>query len=277
MLDDRGIERFSRQIVLPEVGVAGQERLLAARVLTADLSSPLVTALAYLAAAGISRFDVIGDRGRVEPSDVAAPPGYGPGDVGTPRLFAVGEILRRANPEASIEETREVEASGSGSATPQRWQLVLSSGDRDRLHRAGRIAHAAHIPLVAADTATAGGWVAGFAGHDRTHPCPDCAMLDGASLRTGATAPEGDIGSEQVDTAVATGLDTGVVGSLAAIEMIKLVLGIGTPLIGTCVRYERSSGALHIIPVRKDPHCPWCQPDGSRPGGRRTSDAREHR
>jgi adenylyltransferase/sulfurtransferase len=245
-LDDPHIERFCRQIILPEIGAGGQERLCRGRVLLAGLSAPGATALAYVAAAGVRHFGIAGPAANVSPADAAAPFGVGMEEVGEPWGSAAAALLHRANPEAAIETLAEEVARAPGA-----WDVLLASGtNRSRMCRANLLSLEARVPLVAVAAGVRGGCLVGLAGHDPEAPCAACVPDLEARL---------DLGPER---GAATAIAAGIIGTLAAVEILKQLLAVGLPPAGRLVRYDPGDPELHGIALRKDPSCRVCGPGG---------------
>ncbi len=248
MLDDRHVERFCRQIIVPEIGAAGQEGLLRGRVLLSDLSPPGTTALVYLAAAGVRHFGAAGLTGDVAPMDATAPFGVTMAHVGHPRATALAEVIRRVNPEATVETPMD----GTG-IEPGSWDVVLASGgDTARLRRTNVLCLEAHVPLIAVAAGARGGCLVGLAGHDPEAPCVACVT----DLETRL-----DMGDPREAT---NAVAAGIIGALAAVEAVKQLLGIGAPPAGRFIRYDPSAAELQTASLQKDPRCALCGPGRAR-------------
>lgn len=241
-LDDNTIERFSRQIILPEVGPGGQERLLRSRVLLAGLEPGVTTAALYLAAAGTARLGLVDDA-ILSAGDLGAALAFSAADVGQPRAAACASSARRVSPTV---DTMVVEDPLSG-LTQESWDLVLCAAvDEGLVTALNRASMAARLPLVVMHADATGGWVAGLAGHDPQHPCWDCARPDERPLGT-------------VARRVGTTISAAVVGTIAALESIKLLLRIGTSICGRRIIYEAGAPGLRASVVQKAAHCRTCR------------------
>jgi adenylyltransferase/sulfurtransferase len=242
-LDDERIERFSRQIILPEIGARGQERLLQARVLLVGLTPAVMTALAYLAAAGVGEFGVVDFGARVEPIDLAAPFASTPADLGRDRIAVAQDVAPRVDPRIRIFAAD----SGWGALGREAWDVVLAAGDSAALRQVNRAALEARVPCIATGLTTRRGWLVGVAGYQPETPCFDCAAVRpvAAEERTGTyPAPLATM--------------AGTIGALAAIETAKLVLGIGRAALGWAIVYAPARG-IDTVSVPKDPDCASCR------------------
>jgi len=202
-LDDLQIERYSRQIVLPEVGAEGQLRLLAARVAIAGTGVAAERVLAYLAAAGV---------GTIE----AAPSLHWIADPGQTDV-TVGPLATGGH-----EAPRDVAVFAG------EWDLGSIAARHSLWTAAGR---AGEIP-----------------------PCPSCAE---AALPEAPAVP-GELRA----------LRDALLGTVVATEVVKAILGIGTPLRGLVLRYDPGSGSVTVGPAAARPGCPTCAASAAHAGAR---------
>jgi len=227
MLSDAQIERYSRQLILPEIGPKGQERLLAGAVALAGDPGPNAAGLLYLAGAGVGRLTVLdldtAERGESEAARRSMP------EPSNPDSALVRLRVRHAELAAVIEGHDVV---------------VLSGGDgrmRAAVHRAC-VAQA--IPLVFGAAAGAQGFLVTFAGYRSGAPCHDCVA---------ATLPQG--AAERSALATVT---EDLVATLQATEVIKLLLGIGRLDDGQMVVCDLNAGTFSFRAFEQDPNCPTC-------------------
>ena len=241
-LDDTMIERFSRQIILPEVGPGGQERLLRSRVLLASLEPGVTTAALYLAAAGVGRLG-LADTAILCAADLGAALAFSAADVGQPRACAVASSVRRVSPTV---DTLLVEEPSNG-LTHGGWDLLLCAAVDDAVVAAlNRASIAARLPLLVVHARAAGGWVAGLAGYDPRLPCWECT-------RPG----EQPLGA--ITRHAGTSISAAVVGTIAALETVKLLLDIGTAIRGRRIVYDPGTSGLRASALQKQDHCRTCR------------------
>ncbi len=244
MTDDELI-RYSRQILLPQFGVEGQERLQAARALVVGLGGLGSAAAFYLAAAGVGRL-VLADNDRVELSNLQRQILHSAERLGMPKTDSAYQTLHGLNPDIEI-QTYPVRVSAENLAELiGSVDLVLDCSDNFPTRFALNTAcQRAHIPLVSGAAIRFEGQVSAFSGRPGG-PCYRCLYPEEGTIDETCTA-NGVLGPL-----------LGVIGSLQAIEAIKILTGIGEPLFGRLLLFDALRmewRALHLPP---DPNCPVC-------------------
>ncbi|MDF2630096.1 MAG: molybdopterin biosynthesis protein [Symbiobacteriaceae bacterium] len=216
-LSDQDVIRFSRHIILPEVGGRGQKRLKEASVLVAGLGASGSAAALYLAAAGVGGL-TLWDPGVVTPQDLQGAIAHDWSRIGLPRARSAAVPLRAIYPENRMDVLeREADLLGD---LPAHNVVVLSAGNWAELGPAAvrggasAVFCGAHGADGAVTVVTPGS------------PCLGCLGAEQASL-LGLFPDHGGIAAA-----------AGVVGVMAATEAIKLILGVGTPLAGRVMRYN---------------------------------------
>ena len=248
---DPQIDRYARHLVLPEIGEAGQQRLLDASVLVVGaggLGAPLLT---YLAAAGVGRLGVVDDD-RVDLSNLQRQVIHATDDVGRPKVESAAERLRALNPEVRVEaHDRRVTRAGLVDLV-QQYDLVADGSDNfatryllnDACYLAGRT-------LVSAAIMRFDGQLATFKAHlpdaDGGGPCYRCVF----------GAQPADPKQACADVGVLAMLP-GVMGTLQATEVAKELLGVGEGLSGRLLLYDALAASFRTIKTRRDPACPLC-------------------
>ncbi|MDB4896028.1 MAG: molybdopterin biosynthesis protein, partial [Firmicutes bacterium] len=219
-LTEQEIVRYSRHIILPEVGGRGQRKLKAASVLLAGLGAAGSAAALYLAAAGIGQI-TLWDPLVVTPQDLASGIAHDRSRIGLPRARSAAVPMRAINPDAQIDVLdRESDVLGAVAA----HQLVLASaGDWEALTNAAYKSGAATV-LYGAHGAS--GAAAAFR---QGQPCLRC--LGAERAQNAGLFPE-------AGGAPAIAAAAGVVGVVAATEAVKLILGTGEPLFGRVLSYD---------------------------------------
>jgi molybdopterin/thiamine biosynthesis adenylyltransferase len=221
MLTDQQIERYSRQIILPQLGGRGQQRLLDASVAVVGSDDHCATAAVYLAAAGV---------GRLSLSLVALP------------------ALTAVNPDCALTPLPASMTRASASEIARTCDVVLGCGaGNDACTLLNAACVAAHTPFVWGDTHGWLGRVAVLAGADSDAPCYAC-------LRAQAS-PE-PVHSEQ--PAALADATAAFIGTLQATEAIKLLLGMRATPAGLVLTYDALAGAVDEQHVAKYPHCATC-------------------
>lgn len=246
---DDQLERYSRHILLPEVGGTGQEKLLAASVLiigAGGLGAPL---LQYLAAAGVGRLGVI-DADTVDLSNLQRQVIHRTQDVGVAKVESAARMVRDLNPDVTVDVYRERITAANALDIIARYDLVADGTDNfatryllnDACHLAGR-------PLVSAALLRFEGQLSVFKSHQGDgHPCYRCLFPE--------PPPPGAVPS--CSEAGVFGAVAGAVGTQQAVEVLKEILGLGESLSGRFLMYDGLYTEWRDVKLRKNPACPLC-------------------
>lgn len=240
---DDEIERYARHLVLAEVGGPGQQRLKAARVGLIGLGGIGAPAALYLAAAGVGTLRLIDDD-TVALSNLQRQIVFDTADLGRPKVEAGADALTAVNPHVQMETVVERLTGANAARLIDGCDVILDGTDDFGTRFAVNAAcMAAGIPLVSGALGRWSGQVGVFAGR----PCYRCLVP--------AAPPE----AETCARAGVVGALAGVVGSMAALETIKLITGAGTPLAGRLLIYDGLAGTARTVAVAADPGCPVCR------------------
>jgi adenylyltransferase/sulfurtransferase len=245
--------RYSRHTLLREVGEAGQIKLLEAKVLligAGGLGSP---AAMYLAAAGVGTLGIV-DFDTVDVSNLQRQLLHGTKDVGRPKVESAADRLRDLNPEVQVVPYREPITSANALDIIKDYDVVLNGSDnfptRYLVNDACRFLRK---PLVDGSIFMFEGQVTvyqpavpeqGIEGG----PCYRCLYPD--------PPPPGEVPS--CAEAGVLGVLPGIVGSLQAVEAIKLILGVGEPLVGRLLMLDTLDMSFRTLKVKRNPECPVC-------------------
>jgi len=239
---DDEIERYARHLVLAELGGPGQQRLKAARVAIVGLGGVGAPAALYLAAAGAGVLRLI-DHDAVALSNLQRQIVFSEADVGRPKVAAGAARLAALNAHVEIEEAAERLTPDNAAWLLEGCDLVIDGTDDFGTRFAVNAACvAAGIPLVSGALGRWSGQVGVFAGR----PCYRCLVAE--------APPE----AETCARVGVVGALAGVVGSMAALEAIKLIAGAGQPLAGRLLIYDGLAGTARTVGVAADPACPVC-------------------
>ena len=245
-LSPEEIRRYARHLTLPEVGAEGQQRLKEARVLLVGmggLGSPLGL---YLAAAGVGTLGLV-DFDRVDESNLQRQVLYGQSDVGRLKLEASAERLREVNPhielrphEARLDSTNALDVIAG-------YDLVVDGSDNFPTR------YLVNDACVLSGKANVYGSIFRFEGQVSVFwgaegPCYRCLFAEPPPPGLVPSCAEGGV----------LGVLPGVVGALQANEAIKLILGIGEPLIGRLVLFDALALEFRELALGKNPDCPVC-------------------
>jgi adenylyltransferase/sulfurtransferase len=242
----RDRQRYSRHLLLPEVGEEGQRRLKAARVLcigAGGLGSP---AALYLAAAGIGTIGVV-DFDVVDISNLQRQIIHDAANVGRPKLESARERLEAMNPDVEVETYDTAIKASNAASILDGWDVVLDGTD----NFAAR--YLVNDACVLLGTPNAWGSIFRFEGQAAVFaapngPCYRCLHPE--------PPPPGLVPS--CAEAGVLGVLPGIIGTIQATEAIKLVLGAGDPLIGRLLIYDALKMRFREIRLPKDPDCPVC-------------------
>jgi molybdopterin-synthase adenylyltransferase len=238
--------RYSRHLALPDFGAPAQQRLGQASVLVLGLGGLGSPAALYLASAGVGRL-LLNDFDRVDLSNLQRQLLYRESDAGRPKTAAAAAALSALNPACILEELDgRLDAAALAEASG-RCDLVLDGSDNFGTRFAvNQASVTARKPLVSGAALRYAGQLSVFDPRDAASPCYACLYPEGGEeledcRQNGVLAPV-----------------TGVIGSLMAVEALKLLTGIGAPMVGRLLRYDALSGETLYTAVRRDPACAVC-------------------
>lgn len=245
-LDPSEIARYARHIVLPEIGGAGQQKLKAARVLVIGAGGLGAPVLQYLAAAGIGTLGIVDDDA-VSLSNLQRQIIHGTGDIGRPKVESAAEAIADLNPHVRVvPHALRLEAENA-EAIFRQYDLVVDGSDNfDTRYLSADIAEAAGLPLVTGAVGRFDGSVTVLKPHETDadgHPNPSYRDLFPTPPPPGAVPACAEAGI--------IGALTGVIGTLEAMEAIKLVTGIGEPLVGRLLLYDALAAQFNTIRYRR--------------------------
>ncbi|WP_033074622.1 HesA/MoeB/ThiF family protein [Sphingopyxis sp. MWB1] len=248
MLSDAELDRYARQIILPQFGGAGQARLKAAHVAIIGAGGIGCPAITYLAAAGVGGLTIIDDD-RVERSNLHRQPLFTDADIGAPKAAVAAEAARRINPHVEVVPRIERIEAGNAEALLKGASLILDGCDNfaTRL-TVNRAAVALHIPLLSAAIGAFEGQVALYEGWRADRPCYACLVGDDPD-RPGINCAE---------TGVMGGI-AGMVGTMAALEAVRALSGWGRSLSGRLAILDMLERRWREVGVSKEAECPICR------------------
>jgi adenylyltransferase/sulfurtransferase len=246
MLSSEESRRYARQIALPDIGPAGQERLRTARVLVVGaggLGSPVAM---YLAAAGVGTLGIV-DFDVVDASNLHRQLLYGTNDIGRRKVESARERLADINPHVQVEPIGVTLTSANALDIVGRFDIVVDGSDNfptrylvnDACVLSGR-------PCVYGSVERFEGQVAVFATRDG--PCYRCLFREPPPPGLVPTCAEAGV----------FGVLPGMIGTIQATETIKLITGVGEPLVSRLLVVDAKRMRFRTIEVRRDPACPVC-------------------
>ncbi|HPY42507.1 MAG TPA: molybdopterin-synthase adenylyltransferase MoeB [Thiolinea sp.] len=244
-LTDEQLLRYSRQILLPQFGIEGQERLAQATVVIFGLGGLGSPASLYLAASGVGKLILI-DPDVVDLSNLQRQVVHSEFSIGLPKVLSAQQRLQQLNPSLQIEIQQQVLVGEALLALIQQADLVLDCTDSLATRLAINAACVqANKPLVSAAAIRFEGQIGVF--HAKANsPCYQCFSGKLAEL------------PQTCSTNGVLGPVLGVLGSMQALEAIKLLTQIGQPLIGRVLFFDALSMEWTTIRVPKRADCPVC-------------------
>ncbi len=241
---DGEVERYARHLVLREVGGPGQQKLKAARVLLVGAGGLGAPAALYLAAAGVGTLG-LADPDTVSLSNLQRQVLYQTSDVGRSKVEVAAERLRAINPHVAV-ETHPVWLNGENAGDlVSRYDLVLDGADDFSTRFAVSDACLAQGKTLV--SGALGRWT-GQVGVFQGQPCYRCLV------------PEVPPDAETCAMVGVVGALAGVVGSMMALEAVKLITGAGEALSGRLLIYDALSAETRTVRIGADPACPACGP-----------------
>jgi len=241
------LQRYSRHLIMPEVTSEGQNRLKAARVLcigAGGLGSP---AALYLAAAGVGTLGIV-DFDDVDLSNLQRQILHGTKDIGRGKLESARDRLHDINPQIEIELHKCRFSSENASQLVARYDVVVDGSDNfPTRYLSNDVCVFAHKPNVYGSVFRFEGQTTVFAPH-LGGPCYRCLFPE-------PPPPESVPNCAQAGV---LGVLPGIIGMLQAIETLKLILGIGEPLVGRLLHFDALKVKFRELNLRRDPQCPVC-------------------
>ncbi|WP_176086164.1 molybdopterin-synthase adenylyltransferase MoeB [Martelella sp. HB161492] len=245
-LSDEEIERYARHIVLPEIGGPGQQALKRARVLVIGAGGLGAPVLLYLAAAGIGTLGIVDDD-RVSLSNLQRQVIHSSDMIGAEKTESARAAIARLNPHVTCRQFHTRLSAGNAANMLSGFDLLIDGSDNfDTRYLAADAAEQAQIPLVSGAVGRFDGSLTVLKPYEKAH---DGGLLPGYRDIFPEKPPAGLVPS--CAEAGILGAATGVIGTLMAMEAIKLVTGAGEPLIGRLLLYDALSARFDTISYRR--------------------------
>ncbi len=245
-------ERYSRHILVPEIGLEGQLKLLDAKVLllgTGGLGSP--TAL-YLAAAGVGTLGLIDDD-VVDASNLQRQVIHNTERIGMPKTESARKAIEALNPDVNVVEHRVRFGPENVIELLSDYDVIVDGADNfPTRYLLNDASVRLNKPVVSASILSFDGQISTFVPHEG--PCYRCLY---------PTPPPAEL-APSCGAAGVLGVLPGIMGLLQALEVVKLVTGAGRPLVGRLLLFEALGTEFTELKVRRDPDCPICGPDAPR-------------
>jgi molybdopterin/thiamine biosynthesis adenylyltransferase len=240
--------RYSRHTLIPEVGVDGQIKLLNAKVLLIGAGGLGAPAALYLAAAGIGTMGIVDDD-LVDESNLQRQVIHNTERVGTPKTESARQTIEALNPDVEVVEHRTRLDASNVLEIIKDYDVIVDGADNfPTRYLLNDASVRLRKPVVSASILGFDGQISTFEPFDG--PCYRCLY---------PTPPPAELAPSCSENGV-LGVMAGIMGLLQANEVIKLVIGVGEPLIGRLLLFEALSTSFTELKVRRDPECPICGP-----------------
>jgi len=247
-LDADAAERYARHLVLPEVGIAGQHKLMRARVAligAGGLGSP---AALYLVAAGVGHVTLVDDD-RVDRSNLQRQVLHGDARIGMHKVESARLTLAALNPSVHVATVAERMNAANVEALLSGHDVIVDGADNfPTRYLLSTASVRMKIPLVYGAVHRFSGQVSVFDPRCADAPCYRCLFPHPPSAAEAPNCSEAGV----------LGVLPGIIGMLQASETLKLLLGIGDPLVGRLLCHDALAGSFRELRLPRDPDCPGC-------------------
>jgi adenylyltransferase/sulfurtransferase len=245
-MNDDQLLRYSRQIMLPQVDIAGQQKLLQSKVLIIGLGGLGSPVAMYLASAGVGHLTLC-DHDSVEISNLQRQIAHTTSDLGKPKVQSAAQTLHALNPGVQLEL---VDHQLHGDELEQQVRVadvVVDASDNFRTRfELNDVCVNLKKPLVSGAAIRMEGQVSVFHNENPLSPCYRCLYRD-----------EGDYAQTCSETGVLAPV-VGMIGTVQATETLKVLLNMGQTLMGRLMLLDAVAMEWRTIKLRKDPQCPVC-------------------
>jgi len=254
-LSNEQVNRYKRHLILPEVGTEGQLKLLNARVLCIGAGGLGCPISLYLAAAGVGTIG-LADVDVVSPSNLQRQVLFGVSNVGEDKVAAAAKRLKDINPDLKVIEHKTIVNSSNVLDLVAAYDIIIDGTDNfPTRYCVGDACVLLKKPNVYGSIFRFEGMVTVFAPHlanplrpGEKGPCYRCMYPEPPDPGSVPSCAEGGV----------IGVLPGIIGTLQANEVIKLILGIGTPAIGKLTTFSAMDLEFKTFKLRRDPTCPVC-------------------
>ena len=245
-LSNEEIARYSRHLIMPEVALDGQKKLKQARILTigaGGLGAPLAM---YLAAAGVGTLGIV-DFDVVDESNLQRQIIHGTSDVGRPKMESARDRIKDINPNVNVEGFEEPLSSENALDIFKDFDIIVDGTDNFPTR------YLVNDACVLSGKPNVYGSIFRFEGqasvfYAEEGPCYRCLYPEPPPPGLVPSCAEGGV----------LGILPGAIGTIQATETVKLILGVGEPLIGRLLLYDALGISFREMKLRKDPNCPVC-------------------
>lgn len=246
-LNDDLLLRYSRHILLPDVGVGGQVRICDASVLVVGAGGLGCPAALYLGASGVGRL-LLADGDTVDLSNLQRQIGHATAAVGENKADSLARSVRAINPEIAVQPVRQALTGAALREAVAAVDLVVDASDNFATrHAINRACVALGRPLVSGAAIGFSGQLAVFDSRRVDSPCYHCLFPD----------EEDEPETRCAEAGVFSPL-VGVIGAMQAMEALKYLAAAGDPLVGRLLLWDGLHAEARVLKVPRDPACPVC-------------------
>ena len=244
-MNDQDLLRYSRQIILPEVGIEGQQALLDSTMLLIGVGGLGSPSAMYLAAAGVGHL-IIADFDKVELSNLQRQVIHHTDDIGEFKVDSAKAKMLAINPTIKITTVKDL-SENNLNAWVAKADIVLDGTDNfDTRFKINQACVTETTPLVSAAVIRFEGQLSVFKGYDSDQPCYQCLY-----------STEGNSDENCTDNGILAPV-AGMLGTMQALQAIKVVLNLGEQLMGKLMIIDALDLTFRIVKVNKDDFCPIC-------------------
>jgi len=245
-MNDELLLRYSRQIMLPQIGIEGQQKIGQSHVLIIGMGGLGSPAAMYLASAGIGHLTIVDDD-TVDLSNLQRQITHTTQDIGRSKVESAQQKLSALNPEIDITCINKRLDKNEMSKLATQVDLVVDATDNFATRfMINEVCVATHTPLVSGAAIKLEGQISVFRNDTDDSPCYHCLYKD-----------EGELDTSCSENGVLAPL-VGIIGSMQALEAIKVLAGFGEDLNGRLLLLDASNMEWRSLKLKKDPDCPVC-------------------
>jgi len=245
-MEDQELLRYSKQIMLPQIDIEGQQKIMDSTILIIGMGGLWSPTALYLAAAGVGHL-IIADFDQVELSNLQRQIIHQTKDIGDDKVNSAKNKLTELNPNIKITIANEIIHTGNLPELIKGVDIVLDGTDNfDSRFEINQICVEHQKPLVSAAVVRFEGQVSVFKGYEKDLPCYQCLY-----------SVEGEENESCIDNGVLAPV-AGLVGTIQALQAIKVILNLGDQLCGSLLLVDALDLSFRKVKIGKDLKCPVC-------------------
>jgi len=245
-MNDHELLRYSKQIMLPQIDVEGQQKIIDSTMLIIGMGGLGSPSALYLAAAGVGHL-IIADFDQVELSNLQRQIIHRTDDIGDDKVNSAKAKLLELNPNITVTVANEIMHSDNLASLIKDVDIVLDGTDNfESRFEINKACVECHKPLISAAVIRFEGQISVFKGYEADQPCYQCLY-----------SKQGDSRESCVENGVLAPV-AGLVGTIQALQAIKVLLGLGEQLCGELLLIDGLDLSFRKVKIVKEPECPIC-------------------